>query len=236
MMRGYQVLAFSMCVFGKVLAAPGSSVRVRNSNLRGGGAQRLGEYGEVDTAAQERVLKSHLAPTLRMFELVDQDHNGHLGIDKVAAAEQELEKRHEELSKMPLRNLRLIFRPHQRSACQPKGCVLCSENPDPKTWTAWLVGNWSDWLEAHDASWDATEEVFGFNVSIPVGQSEFKFVVNDHWVTCSEYKVVGDHLGTGDNNVVTVAPPSVEDIARNPTPSLSRQRSADLRYAYQRAR
>ena len=53
------------------------------------------------------------------------------------------------------------------------------------------MGNWSDWLEAHDASWDPAEEVFGFNVSIPVGQSEFKFVVNDHWVTCSEYGIQG---------------------------------------------
>ena len=42
-------------------------------------------------------------------------------------------------------------------------------------------GNWSDWLEAHDGSWDPVEEVFEFDVCIPVGQSEFKFVINDHW-------------------------------------------------------
>ena len=50
-----------------------------------------------------------------------------------------------------------------------------------------------------------------------------------------EYKVVCDHLGTGDNNVVTGASPSVEEIARNPTPCPVRQRSADLRYAYQKS-
>ena len=93
------------------------------------GAQRLGKYGEVDEAAQERVLKSHLAPTLRMFELVDQDRNGHLGIDKVAAAEQELEKRHEELSKCPpaicaLKTLRAFLEKNLKRANKAHNCIV----------------------------------------------------------------------------------------------------------------
>ena len=134
----------------------------------------MGEYGPVEQAAQERVMRSHLAPTLKMFELVDENRDGQLGVREIEAAEQELKKRHEQLNSQVCRQIRLIFRPNQSSA-------YLAGNSDPSTWTARLVGNWTDWLEAHEATWNPAEGVFDFFVSIPVGQAEFKFVINDEW-------------------------------------------------------
>ena len=95
-------------------------------------------------------------------------------MEEVEAAEHELEKRHATLSKMALREMRLVFRP-------PDSGILYAENADPSAWTAWLVGNWSDWLEAHEAVWSPAGGVFECNISIPVGTNEFKWVVNDLW-------------------------------------------------------
>ena len=59
--------------------------------------------------------------------------------------------------------------------------ILNAKDPDPGNWTVFLVGNWSSWLELHSGTWNEAERVHEFLVSIPVGVSEFKFIVNDQW-------------------------------------------------------
>ena len=107
-------------------------------------------------------------------------------------AELELERRHLDLSKMKIVHTRIIYRPldvYQANETMdfsslPKStlnAILNAKDPDPRNWTFFLCGNWSSWLELHSGSWNETQQVFEFFVSIPVGVSEFKFIVNDQW-------------------------------------------------------
>jgi len=71
-----------------------------------------------------------------------------------------------------------------------------------------VVGSWSKWLERHEATWNPKEGVFEAWVALPVAQHEFKFVVNEHWVTCDDYDAATNELGK--NNVISVTKPDVK--------------------------
>lgn len=86
-------------------ASPRGALRLR------GGARGLGEYGIVEPgAAVDMLISCHLAPTKRLFELVDRDGDGILSSAKVQAAAAELEKRRQALASMTLVNKTFEYR------------------------------------------------------------------------------------------------------------------------------
>ena len=74
-----------------------------------GGVSGLGEYGKVEECAVDSLLSCHLAPTRRLFELVD-DGNGVLSTEEVKKAAAELEIRRQALASMPLVNTTFEYR------------------------------------------------------------------------------------------------------------------------------
>jgi len=114
-------------------------------------------------------------------------------------------------------NLKLIYRPH--SDCGIGNCGVCSGDSDVSQWTVSLVGSWSKWLEKHTASWNPAKGVFEAQVVLPIDSHEFKFVVNDQWVTGPDYDTQANSLGA--NNVLIITASNLASL-----PSFVRSESA----------
>jgi hypothetical protein len=54
--------------------------------LRGGGGSGLGPYGKIEEDAVDRLKKSHLAPSINLYELVHHLHDKQIGLNEVKAA------------------------------------------------------------------------------------------------------------------------------------------------------
>ena len=76
-----------------------------------------------------------------------------------------------------------------------------SADTDFAKWTVAVVGSWSNWLDRHAAEWNEKAKVFEVRVAVPLASHEFKFVVNDAWVTSADYKEEANVLGS--NNIIT---------------------------------
>ena len=58
------------------------------TQLRGGGGpgSGLGAYGSIEEEAVTRLKKSHLAPTVRLYEMVHHEHDRRIGVADVKTA------------------------------------------------------------------------------------------------------------------------------------------------------
>ena len=46
----------------------------------------MGAYGSIEAEAMTHLKKSHLAPTVRLYEMVHHEHDRRIGVDDVKAA------------------------------------------------------------------------------------------------------------------------------------------------------
>ena len=155
-----------------------------------GGVHGLGEFGAVDSTAIDALLSGHIAPTKRLFELVDKDHDGALSTAEVQAAAAELQKRREALAAMPL--VKTTFE------------YVLPEDRRSNANTVLLVGDWTDWLETHELQPREDGVTYAVDVPVPQGRVHFKFVVNEEWTPSSLYGIADDGCGTSGNNYMDI--------------------------------
>jgi len=181
--------------------------QLRPMRLTGGGsymeAADPAVYGKVEPEAMEAIAKARLAPTRRLFEFADADHDAVLGVNEVESAAKVLQQLRDEQTSRQLVPTKLVYRPR-----------MAGEASD---WNVSVVGDWSDWLEMHDTRWNAVECVFECQIELPAGLHEFKFIVNNVWDTSTDYRLVDDHCRTSGNNCLHVdaADAQGKEVARN---------------------
>jgi len=152
--------------------------QLQQLRLRGAGAPgskravEMTAYGKVDPEAVQAMEQAHLAPTRHMFELATADHDATLALHEVESAASMLQQHRDELARLQLVPTTIEYRPEVPG--------------DVSNWKVSVVGDWSDWLEAHPASWNPTDRVFVCILGLPAGLHEFKFIVNDFWDTCDD--------------------------------------------------
>jgi hypothetical protein len=147
-------------------------------------------YGKVEPEAMAAIAKAKLAPTRRLFEFADADHDAVLGVNEVESAAKVLQQLRDEQTSQQLVPTKLVYRPRVPG--------------EASAWNVSVVGDWSDWLEMHDTRWNAAECVFECQIELPAGLHEFKFIVNNAWDTSSDYGLVDDHCRTSGNNCLHV--------------------------------
>eukprot|EP00960_Hanusia_phi_P023786 701783-Hanusia_phi.AAC.1 len=146
--------------------------------LRGGGPESLGEYGGIAQDAIEFLRSQKIAPTKRLYELVDKDGDNFITLEEIKNAFELLKRR-----KLGSSNETRV------------PTVIAYRTNEYINGKIYLVGDWSEWLEFHelaknsDNAWEAM-------VSIPAGRRQFKFVVNGNWLTSHDYPIVDDGVGT----------------------------------------
>ena len=156
-----------------------------------GGVHGLGEYGAVDSTAIDALVSGHIAPTKRLFELVDRDNDGTLSTAEVQAAAAELQKRREALAALPL--VKTTFE------------YVLPEDRGSHDNTVLLVGDWSDWLETHELHPGEDGTTYAVDVPVPQGRVHFKFVVNEVWTPSALYGIADDGCGTSGNNFMDIS-------------------------------
>lgn len=72
-----------------------------------------------------------------------------------------------------------------------------------------VVGSWGQWMALHELD-KVNNNMWEVTVNIPVGEHQFKFLIDGVWHVSHEYAVVDDNVGTTGNNYLQVHAPTAE--------------------------